>query len=781
MPGPCLGNPVLRWPLSTTCCRPGWTHIAWPPAAGAAQLHRAAALGQRLPESLRTAPHRSPRSAISIARDRRRDPRRATGRGRAARGPRTRRGGRRPGADGQGALPARVHRRPHRDVRSTRPASSPPPSSCSSMPSRTNGSASCSTAATCACCAANCGVARRQFVRAIEYARDGRRPDRGVHAHCTTSATPSSSPAELPDAIRAMDEAGELSVEISRGVWLLDRARVLGEAGLVQAADARSPRRGDLQPGPAGPGSRRDRTRAGPLRADRRAGAVVARRFAMRARDRFRRRGSDRWRRDAELVLLQGDLAAGRPGRRLTGPALRLRHEFELEVPGCRPRPPRSSRPRRTCPRARSSRPRARCAKSAASTRRDPITTRLHAGYVRARLDLATGRRAAAAGGPGARCRPGGLPGQLRQHRSRHRGRGARPAAGRSRPVRRARIGTGRARARVGRAGPGGGEPAAGGASARRPGGRAAARRAAPDGRGVAPGRAAASARRRARSSGATNSRPGSLPVAGAAPAAVSCAMWSRSTRSRAVLGDSTLVSYSRADDVLHAVVVDAERAAAGRPRRCRCRRRAGAPGACRPRRARPTPAARAVAGGRLGVVRPVARTPGRGAAGPARCHADVWSSSRPACSASCPGGCSASLRGVPVVVTPSVTAWHGAATADPSRSREVVAIAGPGVDRGTDEVASVCARLGAARPRGHGADATAAAFTAAMSQARLAQSRRMECTRPRTRCSRPSGSPTARCSRTNSTRAPARPSTWCSRRASWAWPQCVPATRRSG
>ena len=33
--------------------------------------------------------------------------------------------------------------------------------------------------------------------------------------------------------------------------------------------------RGDLQPGPARPGSRRDRTRAGPLRADRRAGAVV--------------------------------------------------------------------------------------------------------------------------------------------------------------------------------------------------------------------------------------------------------------------------------------------------------------------------------------------------------------------------------------------------------------------------------------------------------------------------------------------------------------------------
>ena len=64
-----------------------------------------------------------------------------------------------------------------------------------------------------------------------------------------------------------------------------------------------------------------------------------ARRLAASARNRFRRRGNDAWRRTAALVLLQGDLAAGRPGRRLVEPALRVRQECADEELAGRPAP----------------------------------------------------------------------------------------------------------------------------------------------------------------------------------------------------------------------------------------------------------------------------------------------------------------------------------------------------------------------------------------------------------------------------------------------------------
>ena len=247
----------------------------------------------------------------------------------------------------------------------------------------------------------------------------------------------------------------------------------------------------------------------------------------------------------------------------------------------------------------------------------------------------------------------------------------------------------------------------------------------------------------------------------------------------RAVLGDATLVSYSRADACCTRWW-SMPRAAAGRPRRCRRRRRAGAPRARRPRRPRPTSPSGAVAQRRLGVVRRSLARLDEALLAPLGVTRRLVIVST-GCSASCPGECSArcaaSRRRDPVghrvarrrdrrPVAISESRRHCRSRRRPRRGRGCVG----------------CARLGADAVRAVVEDeATSAAFTAAMSQARVAHVAAHGVHQTETRCSCPSGSPTARCSRTNSTRAPARPSTWCSPRASWAWPQCVPATRRSG
>jgi len=136
---------------------------------------------------------------------------------------------------------------------------------------------------------------------------------------------------DLPRALTQMIAALAIASDLPPGISLLDRARVLAEAGLVREADQSLAEAADL--------FRRDRLAQdlGETELERARCALIggdaeaARRLAMRARDRFRRRGNDRWRRSAELVLLQGDLAAGRPGGRLAGPALRLREEFERD------------------------------------------------------------------------------------------------------------------------------------------------------------------------------------------------------------------------------------------------------------------------------------------------------------------------------------------------------------------------------------------------------------------------------------------------------------------
>lgn len=133
---------------------------------------------------------------------------------------------------------------------------------------------------------------------------------------------------DLPLALQLIDEAMKFAGHTQEGVGHLDRSRVLLAAGLRREADealvvasaALSRDRCWQDVGEV------DLTRAEAalLAGD----AVGARRLAARARDRFRRHGNDRWRRTAELVLLQADLRVGRPLNRLLPAARRLAHEF---------------------------------------------------------------------------------------------------------------------------------------------------------------------------------------------------------------------------------------------------------------------------------------------------------------------------------------------------------------------------------------------------------------------------------------------------------------------
>lgn len=200
----------------------------------------------------------------------------------------------------------------------------------------------------------------------------------------------------LPPALALMSEADAAEVDVSRGVGLLDRARVLVESGLIREADDTLARAAQLL---AAERVAQDlaETELERARCALAIGDVqAARRFAARARDRFRRRGNEPWRRAAELVLLQADLAAGRPGLRLVEPARRL--AGELTAQGLR-------FPARTALLiAAEALASVRQAEEAAATlgriaaprRDDPITGRMHFHYVHARVDATRGNPSAA-------------------------------------------------------------------------------------------------------------------------------------------------------------------------------------------------------------------------------------------------------------------------------------------------------------------------------------------------------------------------------------------------
>jgi hypothetical protein len=132
----------------------------------------------------------------------------------------------------------------------------------------------------------------------------------------------------LPRALEMMDQAAAIPSGASLAISALDKARVLIEAGLSDAADdallraEREFRRGRLSQELAEAELARAECA---ILAD---NLKAARVLAGSARTRFARRGNDRWRRVAELTLLSADLADGRPPTRLIGPAQRLTEEF---------------------------------------------------------------------------------------------------------------------------------------------------------------------------------------------------------------------------------------------------------------------------------------------------------------------------------------------------------------------------------------------------------------------------------------------------------------------
>ena len=200
----------------------------------------------------------------------------------------------------------------------------------------------------------------------------------------------------LATGLRMMDGVLELAADVSSAVILLDRARVMIEAGLHRDADASLRRAGDLFR------AARLAKDVGEVELARAECALLdgvvaaARRRAASARDRFRRRGNDRWRRDAELVLLQADLAAGRPARRLAPVALRLAEEYRAESLNTQARTAQLLAAEALL-RAGEVAEAGEVARHAGTIRGgDPISARLQTRLVRGRLHWANGDRAAA-------------------------------------------------------------------------------------------------------------------------------------------------------------------------------------------------------------------------------------------------------------------------------------------------------------------------------------------------------------------------------------------------
>ncbi|MEO7260755.1 MAG: CHAT domain-containing protein [Jatrophihabitantaceae bacterium] len=197
-------------------------------------------------------------------------------------------------------------------------------------------------------------------------------------------------------ALKSMDDAQATHAKVSLAVALLDRARVLLEAGLHRESDDSLVEAAAL--------FRADRlykelaevelARAECALLD--GEIAAARRLAATARDRFRRRSNDRWRRDAELVLLHADLAANRPGGRLAGPALRLAAEFRGAGLVTQARTSQLVAAEALLRAGRTEQAHMVAAEAGPVRAADPVSTRLHTRLVRARLSIATSDAAAA-------------------------------------------------------------------------------------------------------------------------------------------------------------------------------------------------------------------------------------------------------------------------------------------------------------------------------------------------------------------------------------------------
>lgn len=200
----------------------------------------------------------------------------------------------------------------------------------------------------------------------------------------------------LPAALELMDTAYRMDPTVAPGTALLGKAEVLAEAGLYHEADQTLAAAAEI--------FHRDRVGHDLAEAElERARCALAigdypgaHRLAGSARDRFRRRSSTTWRRAAELVLLQADLAAGRVGPRVLRDACRVRDE--LAAAGTR-LPARQAA--LIVAQARLARgdlvgAAGDVAGLGPARRDDPITGRMHWHYVTAQVAAATGRGAVA-------------------------------------------------------------------------------------------------------------------------------------------------------------------------------------------------------------------------------------------------------------------------------------------------------------------------------------------------------------------------------------------------
>ncbi len=522
----------------------------------------------------------------------------------------------------------------------------------------------------------------------------------------------------LPAALSLMARAHDLDPTVAPGIAMLGRAEVLVAAGLTRDADDALATAAAI--------FRRDRLAQdlGETELERARCALISgevdqsRRFAMRARDRFRRRGNDRWRRSAELVLLQGDLAAGRPGRRLTGPALRLREEFERDGVRLSARTAALIAAEAHLSAGVHEAARSVLAGLGRVDPRDPITARLHAHYVRARLDDASGHPGAAS----------------RRARTALADLAAYQASFGSIDLATAAAVHGRRLAELDLSiALGSGRPEALLEAAER--GRAVSSRL-PAVRPPEDERTAdllAELRQTVESlRSVEHDRAASEPLdrrRQELERQIAARGWTRSgggevreaaslEQVRGALDDTALVSYSRAAGRLHAVVLDSAGArlvtlgsADAVDEQVR-RVRADLDVLAQPRLPEPL---------RTAVEATLRRS--LGALDAALLHPLTISGALVVVTTGVlgqlPWGLLPSLRQVPVIVAPSAIGWHAAHTRPRSRNRRVVAIVGPDLGRGEDEVAAV-GRVWDARVVS-GAAATGAQFRHALAGARIA------------------------------------------------------------
>lgn len=198
---------------------------------------------------------------------------------------------------------------------------------------------------------------------------------------------------DLPLALRLIDQGMALDGATQAGIAYLDRSRILLAAGLQQDADD------SLSAAAAQLSRDRSWQDVGEVELTRAESALLdgqtesARALAARARNRFRRHGNDRWRRQAELVLIQSDFRAGRSFARLLPRVRRL--ASELEADGFRASA-RTALLLSAELEERLGRPdagEAMARQAGEPTRNDPITLRLHTRLVWARLHLSRGDR----------------------------------------------------------------------------------------------------------------------------------------------------------------------------------------------------------------------------------------------------------------------------------------------------------------------------------------------------------------------------------------------------